>query len=125
MSTKLRISVTKEILEKSKMCGTDSGKLISMNCAVALAVIDIFPRSCVSTSNIAVFHIGLGVTLISLPEAACRFIDNFDKLSAEDRVKMEPISFEIEIPDEVINQINIDEIRPLLVNHPTLELVEV
>jgi hypothetical protein len=117
--TKLKITVTKEILEKSKNCGHEN-KLISQSCAISLAVIDIFPNVSVGADSILDMSTGL---YMELPEVAKKFIDSFDWANPEERVKMNPISFEIEIPNEVIEKINIDELRPLLVNHPTLELV--
>jgi len=43
MSIKMKIKVTKEILKKSMWCGTSAGRgQIITNCAVALAVRDIF-----------------------------------------------------------------------------------
>jgi hypothetical protein len=121
MSTTLKITVTKEILEKSKMCGTKLGILMSENCAIAIAVRDIFPDACVGNPQILLGVLPFDV--VNLPIDAIKFIERFDVSSPQDRVNMEPISFEIEIPDEVIAKINIDELRPLLINHPTLELV--
>lgn len=127
MSVKLRISVTKEILEKSKMCGVDPGEMVSSNCAIAFAVRTLFPHACVVSSAIYPYAHDLfnnNLSDITLPLEARKFIRSFDTLTPEDRVKMEPFSFEIDIPDEVINTINIDELKPLLQNHPTLELIE-
>lgn len=116
--TKLRITVTKEILEKSKNCRPEFAFAVH-NCAIALAVRDIFP-----TAEVNYDFIGIeGLETIPLPEAAIDFIEKFDDANSLEREKMDPISFEIEIPDSVINQINIDELKPLLENHPTLQLV--
>lgn len=41
--TQLKITVTKEILEKSKNCGDAYGA--GKNCAIALAVRDVFPMA--------------------------------------------------------------------------------
>lgn len=120
MSVKLRISVTKEILEKSRWCGANL-EVLKTNCAVAVAVRDIFPDAKVFQT--AIFP-NRKDKAISLPSIVWTWIDRFDKSSPAERILMEPISFEIEIPDNIIEQINIDELKPLLQNHPTLQLIE-
>jgi hypothetical protein len=133
--TKLKITVTKEILEKSKYCGKRPyGEEIEddapSNCAIALAVREIFPFAWVGEDEIDPFYrtiVGFEFRPLSerieLPTNAKNFITRFDGTSADDRPLLPEISFEVEIPDCVIDQINIDELRPLLANHPTLELV--
>lgn len=120
METKLKIKVTKEILERSKMCGHTGNMLetIAENCAVALAVRDIFPNVWVER-----FYIKGLVKPILLPGIATNFIISFDNTTSADRPNLPEIEFEITIPDAVLEQINIEEIRPLLLNHPTLQLV--
>jgi hypothetical protein len=120
---KLKISVTKEILKKSKYCSTlfNLGPS-SENCAIALAVRDIFPNAIVGIKDMF-FGVDVVESPISLPIVARRFIAEFDSSSPDLRIKMNPVSFEITVPNYVIDKINIDELRPLLVNHPTLELV--
>lgn len=115
---KLRISVTKDVLEKTKNC-SPSADIAVTNCAIAYSVREIFP-----TAYVFSYAICLTGGHIILPEAASNFIISFDSLSPEERVKMKPFSFDIQIPDPIVNQINIDEIRPLLENHPTLQLIE-
>lgn len=123
MSTKIRISVTKEILEKSKMCGWMNSQTSPVQgCAVALACADVFPRCNVSGHYIR--PIPSEDLQIDLPDEATEFIRLFDKTPCLGRPLLPSFSFEIQIPDEVIAKINIDEIRPLLINHPTLELIE-
>ena len=116
--TKLKIKVTKDILERSKMCLTNVG----YNCAVALAVRDIFPRAWVEDD--CIMPVSVEQTKIPLPESATDFISKFDRYDAEERVNMPELEFEISIPDEVIEKINIEELKPLLQNHPTLQLIE-
>lgn len=139
MSVNLKIKVTKEILERSKMCQLQF-PITGTNCAISLSVRDIFPRAFVSTDFIVVdssitpisedslYHIEANKgkyidEVIWLPTNASEFIDRFDTSSAEQRVKMPEIEFEVVVPDEVIEHINIDSLRPLLANHPTLQLV--
>lgn len=128
---KLKIYVTKEILERSKNCGFGNKGFPGKSCAIALAIIDIFPSANVgsyefwpiwdwSDDN---FYQPKGFGSIELPDEAIEFIKQFDFSTVTDRENMMPVTFEIKIPDNVIGQINIEEIRPLLINHPTLELI--
>ena len=132
--TKLKISVTKEILEKSRHCS--NGESQGFNCAVALSIRDIFPTAYCFQSVLLFFEEDLidwrrrglfsGLSKYPhaiFPPAVFSWIKEFDNSTPEERITMQPISFEIEIPDAVIEQINIDELRPLLTNHPTIELV--
>lgn len=124
MPATLKIKVTKEILEASKMCGIglkgdDWAEATNSNCAVALAVRDIFPQATIFQTLMVV----LGKS-IRFPFYVTQYIKAFDNCAVpEERLKLPEFEFEVSIPDEVIDQINIDEIRPLLVNHPTLELI--
>lgn len=130
---KLRISVTSEILEKSKMCGkgprkTDRDKWIGYSCALSYAVLDIWPNAYVYPTHINVDGYSCtskntGPNKVYLPAEAIAFIKDFDHADPETRVNMQPISFEIDVPDEVINRINISEITELLKDHPTLQIV--
>lgn len=121
--TKLKITVTKEVLEKSKYCGTEAGGTPTENCAIAVAIRDLFPGAAVGRSAIFFYPVQNSQPITQLPEIAQEFIHRFDNLTPDKRIKMDPVSFEIEIPDVVINSINIDELKPLLENHPTLELI--
>jgi hypothetical protein len=122
--TKLKIKVTKEILEKSKWCGTKKAVDMtrSTNCAIALAVRDIFPNATVGPTSFYACN-GAPFDLVDLPRTASEFINDFDDAKPEDRPSLAEIEFEVEIPDSVIGRINIEELRPLLQNHPTLQLV--
>lgn len=121
--TQLKIKVTKEILERSKYCGFGAGPA-NENCAIALAVRDIFPLARIGSHFIDFFpHIN-GIPGFVLPEMVFEYISTFDKTDPRIRPSLPEIEFTIDIPDAVIEQISIDEIRPLLINHPTLELVE-
>lgn len=122
----LKIKITKEILKQSMNCGytpeTEGSKNIGNNCAVSLAIKYIFPNAYVGGHAIFFSQNIFNCTMALLPKNVTEFIQTFDRSSPYGRMIITPIEFEIQIPDEVISQINIDEIRPLLVNHPTLEL---
>lgn len=118
---KLKIIITKEIIEKSHMCGTEGfPRIISQNCAVALAVRDIFPLASIGPVSIKLFvknHFEL-----LLPEEARAFIHDFDMLRTTNpkaRLGLRPFEFEIELPELLIDQIKIDDIY----KSETLEIV--
>lgn len=120
--TKLKIKVTKEILKKTKHCTKDYAYA---NCAIAESVRDLFPMAAVMRDVIYVHVKDVGnlfAPVIILPPAASDFIECFDLNTPKERLEMEPIEFEVEVPDRFLESINIDEIRQLLINHPTLEL---
>ena len=129
--TKLKIKVTKDILERSKYCGrtVEFGRSdIHTSCAIALSLRDIFPNAYVKT-NYMYTDINLDVNnrcklYIMLPISASDYIDKFDSTTVEERPNMPEIEFEIEIPESIIEKINIEELKPLLQNHPTLQLIE-
>lgn len=126
MATTLKIKVTKDILNETKNCAADIGSGLGDRCAIAVAVRDIFPFAYVCIDEIKPMGIGFNgvISNIPLPPCAQHFISEFDTNSPTERALMPELEFEISIPDKVIEKINIDEIRPLLENHPTLELIE-
>lgn len=118
----LQITVTQEILDDSQTC-----QYTPSHCAVARAVRTIFPHANVfplggifiddeSANNYCKNKSSTG---IKLPLEAIEFIEKFDG-----GITVEPFSFEIDIPDSIVEKINIDEIRPLLDNHPTLKILD-
>lgn len=139
---KLKIKVTKDILKKSAHCGIyeDERDAVGHNCAIALAVREIFPHAWVCRTEIAVyraeedildlmrgFKCVAPIAKIYLPINAQWFIMNFDMLEGQpsERLLMEELEFEVEIPDVLLETINIDELREILKNSSTLELKEV
>ena len=118
MPLQLKISITKEIVQQCKHCGKDEDE-IGRNCAVAFALADIFPD--VYVTNYCIFPFGLTsekahVLKIPLPVIAQQFIKLFDGfyLTPKLRLLLPEFEFTIDVPDEVIAQINIDEVRELL-----------
>ena len=122
---KLKIKVTKEILERSMWCSTDAAnegeKGVMGNCAIAVACREIFPKCFVNSDTIST-----GSFIIPLPYIAMNLIDEFDNLSHRPlkRLLMQPLEFEVELPDKLIDSIDIDEVREILKESETLELVE-
>jgi hypothetical protein len=134
---KLKIAVTKDVLERAKYCGTNPNHAASevpTNCAVALAVRDIFPDAWVTGEGIDVYKPGtsslemntqsIPVGTIDLPIEVQEFIEDFDSTLPEYRPQMPELEFEVEVPDSVISMISLDEIKSLLKNSSTMELVE-
>jgi len=113
---KILIKVTKEVLKRSMFC---SGTSINENCAIALAVRDLFPRATVGAS-----FINSLAEQIELPDSAIRFIYKFDSKTPDQRLQMHPLSFEVDVPDSVINEVGISEAYRILSESKTLELVQ-
>lgn len=140
--TKLKIKVTKDVLYKARFCGINSldpttwTTAISSNCAIALAVRSIWPKAAVMPGNIYTDPIfipsGFNLWIVSegngstipIPKEASEFISTFDSANTYERLKLAEFEFEVEVRDEVINEVNIEEIRELLVSSKTLELCE-
>ena len=134
---KFKINITKEVLELSKMCNINgiNRNSVGQNCAIGKAIVDIFGlnswvnRKTISFYDSAVYKndtnvIHLPIGNIQLSSETTMFIDKFDTSSAEDRVLMTPFSFEIDVPDTILEQIiDISEITTLLAKAPYMELV--
>ena len=117
MSLPLKITITKEIIEQSKHCGNENEEHeVGKNCAVAFALIDIFPEVYVTNYYIFPFGTGYEFLKIPLPIIAQQFIKLFDGfcLTPKLRLLLPEFEFTIDIPNEVIEQINIDEVRELI-----------
>ena len=128
---KLEINIDQTILNRSANCTENLGQ----NCAVALAIFDIFGQhSWVESEQILITsmeHLKYDIILtnnimatILLPEKVTEFIMEFDQNLPHERKEMTPFAFEIEIPDNVIEMISIDEIYKVLETSTCLKLVE-
>lgn len=139
---KITIKVTKEILTKSAFCVSGKDETLT-HCAIALAVREIFPNAKVQLQHLYAFgndtrlatYNGIATGLkvpnvsskecINLPAEARVFIENFDSSYPEDRIKMPELSFEIDVPSEVIDEIGIGQVYKVLSESRTLELVKI
>ena len=107
---KLKITITKEIIDKSLMCGVpghcyNKGSHTS-NCMVAEALKQFFPNISVAYSSFNPFTgVDHKALFIRLPEKATKMIIKFDNLrdTPEERKQFIGQSFEIDVPDEVID----------------------
>jgi len=127
--TKLKIKVTKSILEQSKFCTSDTALT---NCAIAVAVREIFPYAKVRIQNIWIYRsredmdiLGKAIGSVQLPVAAERFIRDFDATLPHNRVAIPELEFEVDIPDAILESINIEEVREILRESEILKLEEV
>lgn len=120
MSTQFKIAISKEIIAQSVNCGTGNNTPpVENNCAIAIALANIFPKVYVTNHFIYPFGIdgenGNSIK-IHLPLIAQQFIKLFDgfRLTPRLRLILPDFEFIIDIPDEVIEQINIDDARNLI-----------
>jgi len=123
---KILIKVTKDVLQRSIFCGVGlNPKDTSKNCAIALAVREIFPRACVIYGEIYPDSENLNLSQIALPNEADRFINKFDKLKHDhlERLNLPEFSFEVDLPPSVVEMIGIEEAKEILKRSETLELV--
>ena len=129
---KLKIFITKNILEQSKNC-SKSDLMVGQNCAIGLAIYALFGnKSWVSGNSITIFERSVitnldfmqnsTVSQINLPPNAIDFIGQFDKLTSEQKIKMEPISFDIEIPEKIVDMLGLTYIHQVIELQPQLEL---
>ena len=120
MPVQLKIAITKDIIEHCKNCGNENKEYeIGQNCAVAFALADIFPNVYITNYYIFPFGVEYGkeqALKIQLPIIAQQFIKLFDafRLTPKLRLLLPEFEFTIDVPDEVIEQINIDEVRELI-----------
>jgi len=117
MPVPFTIKVTKEILALSRDCGQNEIEIIGKTCAIALALKDIFTEVFVSGYYIHPFGSDdenqMTSLEIPLPKIAQDFVRLFDSFCAipSARILLPEFEFEIFIPDEIIAEINIDEVR--------------
>jgi len=119
MPSQIKIVITKEIIEHCKNCGNKNDEYeVGKNCAVAFALVDIFPDVVVTNYCFYPFGVGHGKEnpLIPLPPIAQQFIKLFDAFALTPglRLLLPEFEFTIDIPDEIIELINIDEVRDLI-----------
>lgn len=121
----LKIKITKELLKESRYCQRKND-----SCVFARAFRDFFPDAIVGYTVIYPFGIESHNTIPvdienQIAFATTQDIDNYIRIfdSVHDVTLLREQEFELSIPDWVIEKINIDEIKPLLVNHKNLELI--
>lgn len=122
--TTILVRVTKEILAETRYCGnTAHTGLLSRNCAIAQALKAIFPQ--VSVGHNYVYIQTSRKTMIQLPSNVATFIYEFDRLrfKPEQRLSLTPITFELNVPNELIDEIGITQLKDLINETDNLVLV--
>lgn len=119
---KILIKVTKEIYEKTMYCRGEISYAMR-GCAIAYAVGDIAPYATVAFCFITWDKDRKHKT--AYPEIAKSMIALFDDTEPEDRPSLPPFSFEVDFPDELIEEIGIGQVYKILSESKTLELVSI
>lgn len=122
MSVKIKVKVTREILEHTQMCGIKS---IMENCAIAVALRDVFGKVQVGEDQVDFLTntSAIPYATTDLPDEARIFIERFDRSIPERRVMMPELEFEIDVPDVVINRMgNMGEVKKLISSSKTVKL---
>lgn len=133
---KIKVKVTEEILRRSANCSTilsgafkppyaTDGEHLTNNCAIALAVREIFPDASVEHAGINTGLIEEGEPLIDLPGEAAVLMTQFDFSTPAQRREMAPAEFEIDVPSHVIHRIGISQVYKVLSESRTMELVSI
>src|SRR6187551_317344 len=118
----IKVNVTKDVLERSKMCGFVPGMMITESCMLALALQDLFPNACVAVRTAYLLGgFNMCQDMAYLPSIAILNRSRFDSIQPHERVLMTPFSFEIEVPKYVISKIGISQIYKVLSESSTLE----
>lgn len=111
---KIQINITKEVLKKSARCGYATWN----NCAIAVAIRDLFPSFSVYNSNIEKNY----THVCYLPKEASDFITIFDDAPYEERLLLPELSFIIDVSQKYIDEIGINEVHEILSKSKTLKL---
>lgn len=106
---KLQITVTRQNIKDAMWCGI-KGDALSENCAIALAVRDIFPKANVGFCIISSRTVN-GEFALSLPQEATDFVHKFDECTPYDRLHLPELTFEVDLPQGVIDAINIEDLE--------------
>ena len=112
MPVNFKIQVTKEIIRQCKDVGVfDNADIVGNKCPIAVAVKHIFPD--VHISNFYLFPFGMHTEIkMPLSPIAQNFIKLFDSLCQIPRTRLiiPAFEFEIEIPDTIVEQVDIREL---------------
>lgn len=110
------IEITKEVIDKSLMCGADNYDInISENCAFAVAYNELIPNV-----SVGPFYVYFGckdlkntIGYSKLTPEQKSFITRFDLLgdTPKERYRLVGRKFEVEIPDEVIDYWHGDHVK--------------
>jgi hypothetical protein len=106
MLTSFTIRISQEIIARAKFCGQDELRSIGDNCAIALALHDLFDDVFVTGNHIHPFGFdqeGKNEMTIEVPVIARNFIRVFDSLVAMPGVRLLIPEFDFDIiPDKLL-----------------------
>lgn len=124
---KFKITITKDVIDKSLMCGTFQFKeSVSQNCALAICYNQLIPDVGVGYPNVY-FSMGLNVVKEYMPQDQLNFIDAFDNMMCNhmQRYTLVGQTFDVEIPDEVIEYWHGDAVTAAqkLIDNPIMQVV--
>lgn len=125
---KFKITITKEVIDKSLMCGVDANILVHTNCAFAVAYNQLIPNTEV-THSYAWFddEDGNNIGESKLMGDQIEFIQTFDCFSDDptQRYTLVGQTFDVEIPDEVIEYWHGDAVTAAqkLIDNPIMQTV--
>ncbi len=121
MPVQFTIAISKDILKASKHCGIENDPdTIGRNCAIANAVCHIFPDIYVTGFDMFPFGGSEDQSIrsirIPLPPVAQHFVRLFDgfRLTPSLRLLLPEFEFSIDIPDELIDMIDIEEVKAII-----------
>ena len=124
----LKVKITKDILQRSMMCGNDVNPTVT-NCAVVLAVREIFPNAIIDQSDYAPFPT-YGVAFYKknkrFEHDGIDFIIEFDRLkkTPHKRLNLPETTVTLQLTDEIINAIEIDNWKEVIETSDVLDLVD-
>lgn len=122
---KFKLKITKDILRKSMMCGTNYPEDVSTNCAFALAFNELVPNTSVGLHHTLFCNENSkALSYTNLTTEQISFIRQFDILATEPekRLLLPEQEFDVKIPDEVINYYYGDSVKAIqhLIDNPVL-----
>ncbi len=122
MPLSVKIHITKDVISRSLHCDANNDfHSMGKNCAIAIALREIFPEAHVTCFFIFPFGMDNNETKdlkIALPLVAQQFVKLFDgfHLVPNLRLLLPEFEFDIEVADKIIDNINIDDIKELASN---------
>lgn len=142
---KVKVNITREVILKSAYCGHEHEypglfmdaaiKPTGEKCLIAVAIRELVPFAIVSTEftlyplscsldrDCIDFERG-GIEAVRNTSEIVQIISRFDRMTPSQRLKyIKPFSFEIDIPDRVIELIGIQEVDKILEHAKYLEKV--
>lgn len=123
---KILVTITQDIIDKSRWCGHDPSICVSSNCALAVAINELVPNAQVKTHRIRFFDsFNQCIGFAENSNKMIFFIETFDLTTAHNRDKFIGTELLVEIPHEVIEywyQGAVDKVNKILNKSKSLKL---